>query len=389
MSTGTAIVESKEPPVQPIVKLRGQFEEREAEFSRALPEHIPVARFTRVVMTAIQRNPDLVTADRQSLFNSSLLAAQDGLLTDGREGALVIYKTKIKRNGTETWGQMVQWMPMIAGILKKARNSGEISTLEAHLVHQNDQFSFRIGVDDMPQHEPDWFGDRGRVIGVYAFAKLKDGAIMSEIMSVEQVEQVRSASRAKDSGPWVQWWGEMARKTVLRRLSKRLPTSSDLDDLIRRDDALYDFDGARDEGRKAKGGSLADRMQALTAPAKPAPAQIEHAPNSLDGRMTDLRDRLPSTDQANADPETGETSNSDRGSPTAKDTETKGDVGHASAGGSVSDLTPHQEGRAAYHGGGTDGDCPAYRNKADRDDWIAGFRDAASENNDSFPGDRA
>lgn len=263
---------------QPLVKLREQFESREDSFKAALPAHIPVERFMRVVLTATQRNPDLVTADRASLFNSALLAAQDGLLPDGREGALVIYNTKVKKK--DEWVKAVQWMPMIAGILKKCRNSGELSSIEAHTVHANDKFAYRIGIDEQPVHEPDWFGDRGAVVGVYAVAKLKDGSRVSEIMSHREVESVRAVSRAKDSGPWTQWWGEMARKTVLRRLSKRLPISTDLDDLIRRDDALYDFEGAKADAQRAAPRSLAGKLDALANPAPRGAPQIEHQPDT-------------------------------------------------------------------------------------------------------------
>lgn len=283
----SAVVEANPAPApapQPLVKLREQFESREDSFKSALPAHIPVERFLRVILTATQRNPDLVAADRQSLFNSALLAAQDGLLPDGREGALVIYNTKVKKNGKDEWVKAVQWMPMIAGILKKCRNSGELSSIEAHTVHVNDKFAYRIGIDEQPVHEPDWFGDRGAVVGVYAVARLKDGSRVSEIMSHREVESVRSVSRAKDSGPWVQWWGEMARKTVLRRLSKRLPISSDLDDLIRRDDALYQFDEAKADAQKHLPRSLVGKLDALANPAPRATAAIEHPAPAVDER---------------------------------------------------------------------------------------------------------
>lgn len=271
-----AVAEAK--PANPIAKLQEQFDTRESSFKAALPAHIPVERFMRVVMTATQRNPDLVAADRVSLFNSALLAAQDGLLPDGREGALVIYNTK---KGND-WVKSVQWMPMIAGILKKCRNSGELSSIEAHTVHANDKFSYRIGIDEQPVHEPDWFGDRGGVVGVYAVARLKDGSRVSEIMGKADIEKVRSISRSKDKGPWVDWWEEMARKTVLRRLSKRLPISSDLDDLIRRDDALYDFDGAKADAQRHAPRSLAGKLDALAQPNRPTPAIEHHAGTNED-----------------------------------------------------------------------------------------------------------
>jgi hypothetical protein len=61
---------------------------------------------------------------------------------------------------------------------------------------------------------------------------LKDGSQLLEVMSLEEIEKVRKVSRAANNGPWVSWWGEMARKTVMRRLSKRLPMSTDLEDEV-------------------------------------------------------------------------------------------------------------------------------------------------------------
>ena len=77
-------------------------------------------------------------------------AAQDALLPDGREGALVIYRTKLRTNdGQERWVDAVQWMPMVWGLMKKARNSGEIASITAHVVYRHDHFKLRLGDDDV------------------------------------------------------------------------------------------------------------------------------------------------------------------------------------------------------------------------------------------------
>ena len=47
----------------------------EQQFVAALPAHIPVERFMRVVMTAVQNNPELLKCTRQSLFNACVRAA--------------------------------------------------------------------------------------------------------------------------------------------------------------------------------------------------------------------------------------------------------------------------------------------------------------------------
>jgi hypothetical protein len=59
---------------------------------------------------------------------------------------------------------------------------------------------------------------------------------MHRVELLLEIDRVRAVSRSKDSGPWVQWWDQMARKTVFRRLSKYLPMDAESEDLIRRDE---------------------------------------------------------------------------------------------------------------------------------------------------------
>jgi recombination protein RecT len=207
------------------------------EFKAALPAHVTVEKFVRVAMTAINSNPDLRQADKRSLFGSITKLAQDGLLPDGREAALVIFNAKNKSGG---WDKKVQAMPMIAGILKKIRQSGEVAKISAQVVYENDHFVVSYGFDEDVTHNPPPLDKpRGKPIGAYATAVLKDGSRLLEVMSLEEINKVRNVSRAKDRGPWVDWWSEMARKTVMRRLSKRLPMSTDLEEeVFSRDETL-------------------------------------------------------------------------------------------------------------------------------------------------------
>lgn len=214
----TLPAERRENPVQVI---RQNLTAMAPEFKAALPAHVPVEKFTRVAMTAIQNNPDLVNADRRSLFGAVVRLAQDGLLPDGREAALVMF------------GNKAQAMPMIAGVLKKIRQSGDVAKISAQVVYENDHFTVKYGFDEDVEHSPPPLDKpRGKPIGAYATAVLKDGSQLLEVMSLEQIEKVRSVSRSGKNGPWVQWWDEMARKTVMRRLSKRLPMSTDLEEQI-------------------------------------------------------------------------------------------------------------------------------------------------------------
>lgn len=219
--------------ITPYEAMKSTINKMSGEFKAALPPQIPVDKFIRTTLTAISMNPGLLQADRKSLLGSAMKAAQDGLLLDGREAAPVLFNTKS--------GPIVQYMPMVGGILKKMRNSGEIASIGAHVVYDKDLFEYELGDDERIVHKPHLGTERGQPIAVYAIAKTKDGAIYREVMSVADVEKVRAASRAANNGPWVNWWDEMARKTVIRRIAKRLPSSADLDQVLASDNEAVGF----------------------------------------------------------------------------------------------------------------------------------------------------
>lgn len=256
----------------PQQEIRGQLDKMAPEFQAALPEHVTVDKFKRVALTAINQNPDLAQVNRRTLFSALTQCAQDGLLPDGREAALVVFGGK--------QGKQAQYMPMLAGILKKVRNSGELSTISAHVIYENDEWDYELGDFERIKHKPA-LRNRGRPVAAYAIAHFKDGAVQREVMSVEEIEEVRQVSRSKDAGPWKSWWSEMARKTVIRRLAKRLPMSTEADQLIQHDEAV---DTGKD--RSAAAGATQPVLEAEeAAEAKPtAPQQPQSNGNGQGGR---------------------------------------------------------------------------------------------------------
>lgn len=203
------------------------------EFQKALPPHVTPDKFERVVLTAINGNPALLTADRRTLYAACMRAAADGLLPDGREGALV------------TYGKDVQWMPMVGGILKKIRNSGELRDISVAVVYPGDDFKY--WTDEQGEHlYHEKKSDTGQETHAYAIARTKDGGVYIDVMSRARIEKARASSKSKNGPAWNNWWDEMAAKTVLRHLSKRLPMSTDIEETLRADDAA-DFDRATGE----------------------------------------------------------------------------------------------------------------------------------------------
>lgn len=347
-----AVVERR--PAGEIAVVRDQFEKMGDQFHAALPAHIPVERFMRVIMTAIQNNPDLLKASRKSLFNAAMKAAQDGLLPDGREGAMVPF------------GGDITWMPMIGGIRKKVRNSGEIATWDVYAVYEKDDFAFELGDEPFIKHRPHLGDDRGKLIAVYSVATLKSGERSRDVMSVSEVEKIRALSKGKNT-PWNNptFYPEMAKKTVARRHSKVLPMSSDLDDLIRRDDELYDMKGAKEDAQEHRPRSLADRLD-----------QIADDPADAD---PETGEAIEHEQESDPDPSTG--SDGGKSSPQGKAAKPSSDPIPRSDDGTISRDEAYAAGREARTKGMSKKAMPkAFRQNDDlMEAWLEGYDESPDD----------
>jgi recombination protein RecT len=249
----------------------------EPQLAMALPAHIKPDKFIRTLMTTVQMNPSLLECNRESVLGAVMQSAQQGLFPDGKEAAIIKY------------GEKAQFIPMTAGILKKVRNSGELISIASQIIHEHDKFRYWVDGDgEHLEHDPNLFSDRGKRIGVYAIAKTKNDGVYVEVMTEAQVMAVKKVSKSK-SGPWAgDFEEEMWKKTVIRRLSKRLPMSTDLEGLIHSDDDLYDLEPkvTAAETPPAKSSRLAEAVKPkvekeVSAPPPPPEPEIlnsEEAP---------------------------------------------------------------------------------------------------------------
>lgn len=211
-----------------------------SQFKALFPSEQHVQRFVRVVMTAIQQNADLLDpALRVSFYAACMRCAADGLMPDGREAAFVKYGGQ---------NPSISYQPMVEGMMKKLRNSGEVvGAPRVHVVKQNDQFDYQLGDDEKIIHKPA-LTNRGETIGAYSIVSLKSGGASREFMDRASIDSIRKRSRAPDK-IWGTDFDEMARKTVFRRHYKKLPKSSDLDNVLAADDETFvPFDNPRDAG---------------------------------------------------------------------------------------------------------------------------------------------
>lgn len=193
----------------------------------SLPKGLTLDRFTTCTVTAINHNPDLLKHDRQSLYNSILKCAAEGLLPDGNDAVLNAYNFNFGTREKPVWGKKVQYQRMVGGLLKQFAKAGINAFAASVYANEIGQGRFKLWNDNTGQHmthEPIVFGERGELAGVYAVAVLPNGFTLIEALNVEDINKVRESSPSKDNaqGPWKVWYDRMGQKSALHRLRKRV-----------------------------------------------------------------------------------------------------------------------------------------------------------------------
>ncbi|WP_250518629.1 recombinase RecT [Caballeronia sp. ATUFL_M1_KS5A] len=212
------------------------FESQKATLAAVLPKHVSPDRMLKIALGALRTTPKLMECTVESLMGAVVQCSQLGLEPNTPLGhAYLIPFEKKKKSGNQWVTDKVETQIVIGykGLIDLARRSGQVVSIAAHAVHEHDHFDYSYGLDEKLEHKPA-MSKRGRVIAFYAVAKLVGGGHAFEVMSAEQVDEIRDASqnykfaRDKEKTVWGQHYEEMGRKTVLRRLFKYLPVSIEL-----------------------------------------------------------------------------------------------------------------------------------------------------------------
>jgi recombination protein RecT len=235
------------------------------EIASMLPEGMNPDRFRRVVVQALVRNPDLWTCTPVSVVSAIVESAQIGLEPTGVLGRA--------------------WMLPYAGEAKLIvgfRGYAELAwradriLVKTGAVRAGDEFVYQRGTDAFLRHvpvsdDPEREADDNNITDFWALYQLPDGRTEFEVMSRKAVERIRDKAKYKNP-VWGQHFGEMGRKTVLRRLLKVAPLSPEVQRVLARDEEI-DFDTPVERVADPKRSGLRDRIAQRTAAIRGEPIE--------------------------------------------------------------------------------------------------------------------
>lgn len=189
-------------------------------------EGFKLTQAIRIYTTAISRTPKLLLCTVPSLQRCLMDAGSLGLYIGSTLGQCYAVPFKNK-NLKPPFDHEAVFMLGYQGMCELTRRTGEVDTIIAELVHENDEFEYR-GLTTAPHHIPygldrkDWKhvldgkANPGNCVLGYLMTTFRGGAIRVQALRLDQIEARRARSRARSDGPWVTDWPAMAKKTLVR-----------------------------------------------------------------------------------------------------------------------------------------------------------------------------
>ncbi|HEY9411765.1 MAG TPA: recombinase RecT [Jiangellaceae bacterium] len=194
-------------------------------FASIVPSHVEPRAFVGLAKAHLRKNPKLLgaaEADPSGYMMALSECARLGLVPGD-----TFHILHFKNSRTDG----VDFVPVIdyTGEIELIYRAGAVSSVKAEIVYSGDEFRFTPDMD-RPHHVPDWFGERGDMVGVYAYAVMKDGSTSRVVvMNRTEVMKVKAVSKSANfsDSPWKNWEDRMWLKTAIHQLSKWVPTSAE------------------------------------------------------------------------------------------------------------------------------------------------------------------
>lgn len=224
-----------EPPKQSLATVAEQAIERNLpRFQAVLPRGWDKDRFHNLVVTAVKREPKLIRCFSTSQGQMSLLVAAMQCAAIGLEPNTPLKEASLVPRRNKQVDEC-QLMIEYRGLIKLARRSGELSTIDAEVVHERDHFRYEKGLNPVLEHRPyDGDEDPGPLRYCYCVAKFKDGGTQFVVVPrrvVYNEHRAKSDSWRSETSrpysPWTVFEESMWRKTAVRVMEPFLPLTSE------------------------------------------------------------------------------------------------------------------------------------------------------------------
>lgn len=200
---------------------------------QAMPKGFNKTRFIQNAMTVLQDTKGIENCQPMSIARTILKGAFLGLDFFSKECYAIPYGNELQFQ-TDYKGEKK---------LVKKYSIRPILDIYAKVIREGDNFEEVIESGKPTINFKPKPLNNGKMIGAFAVVLYKDGGTEYEVMTAEEIEDIRNNfSKQKNSLMWTKTPSEAYKKTVLRRLTKQIEKDFETAEMEREFDKASDFE---------------------------------------------------------------------------------------------------------------------------------------------------
>lgn len=229
-------------PSQALIQLQSQLlspttlETLQRSLPPSLAKHITAERLANIALSTIGRTPAIANCTMESVIKCVIEVGQYGLALGSGSMAQAFFVPYGKECTT-----IISW----PGFVELGRRGGEILDVSANCIYKGDKYIYQEGFEAQFIHEPNIAVQKvdADIIAAYCVTYYANGHKSVQVMPRSEIDKRRQASPTGKggSGPWAQWYPEMAIKSVIKLAAKRWPKTEELSKALLDDEEKEGF----------------------------------------------------------------------------------------------------------------------------------------------------
>lgn len=289
-------------PAERVELIRATLSANEKYIAQALGKFMSAERFSRMVVTLVRGNEDLLKCKPSTVILSVLRIAQLQLSPDPALGQAFLVPRKGK----------AEFQIGFKGYLALAYRSRRVLAVRYGVVHKDDHFEWRDGKHftlDHIQGEQGWPALQGETKAAWAIIDLRGGGQLPRVMYLPEILRHKQAGSSTGK-VWVENFAAMAVKTVIGDVCRRGPLEEEFGRALSWDEGsqpddpeIIDVVNVTPADTTTKAGAF---VAAFAPPVEPAGADSDDDPLGdaldVDPRQADQWDFVPPGDSIDNGP---------------------------------------------------------------------------------------
>lgn len=207
------------------------------KFAAIIPDGLNFDIVKSSIESEFVKNPDLLLCSQRSIIYAIKTVVNVGLVPNSNTGQCYFIPFKNSKLKEKDLNVIIGYR----GLVDLMYRSGLVKKIEVKAVFKGDNFDYSFGLNQELKHRPNGNVNKDDLTHVYCIIELATGGVLFDVMNRVELTEFRDSSanykyakknKHEEKTIWSIHFVEMCKKTILRRMSKIVPLSIEVRNII-------------------------------------------------------------------------------------------------------------------------------------------------------------